>query len=128
MTKPLRIQFIIADGSHARWVRRSETGDTFVTERDIKAHVHAGAHGRAHGSDDHDLAAFARTVADAINAEVQSGHDDRLALIAPAHTLAAIQGHLSKVAEAKVFRTLAKDLVKTPDHALGEWLRPLELG
>ena len=126
MTKPLRIEFVVADGDHARWVRRAETADDFVTVREIKAHAHSGGH--AHGDHDHHAAAFARTVADAINAEAQAGREDRLALVAPAHTLVAIQRGLSVAARAKVFRTLAKDLAKTPDHALGDWLRRLELG
>ena len=122
MTKPLRIQFIIADGAHARWGRRSEDADDFVATRELKAHAHGGG-----GHTDRDHAAFAKVVADAINADAQTGHDDRLALIAPSHTLAAVQHGLTAQARDKVFRTLAKDLAKTPDHALGEWLRPLEL-
>jgi len=126
MTKPLRIQFILADGVHARWVKRSENADDFATIRELKAHAHANG-ARDHG-DDHDHAAFARQVAYAINAEVGAGHYDRLALIAPAHTLAAISQGLAPAARARLFRTLAKDLVQTPDHALADWLRPLEFG
>jgi protein required for attachment to host cells len=125
MTKPLRILFVVADGARARWVRRSVDADAFVTARDIR--VHAGAHsGGDH--DDHEHAAFARQVADAINGEAQFGPHDRLVLIAPAHILVAIQRDLSVVARRKVFRTLAKDLYNIPDSALGDWLRPLELG
>ena len=126
MTKPLRTQFIVADGTHSRWVRRAETADDFVTVREIKTHTFAGGHGHVAG--DHDVAAFARSVAEAINAEAQAGHDDRFAVIAPTRTLAAILADLTPVARAKIRRTLAKDLAGVPDHALGEWLRPLELG
>jgi protein required for attachment to host cells len=120
MTKPLRTQFIVADGAHARWVRRTEGADDFATVRELKAHAHAGG-------DEHEHAAFARQVADAINADAKAGHDDRLVLIALARTLTAISEGLSPAARAKLHCTLAKDLAKTADHALGDWLRPMEL-
>jgi len=126
MTKPLRLLFVIADGAHARLVRRAEDAGAFVTVLTLKAHAHSGGHGRV--AEGHDDAAFARTVADAVNVETQTGRVDRLALVAPAHTLVAIQRGLTVLARGKVFRTLAKDLAKTPDHSLGDWLRPLELG
>ena len=132
MTKPLRIQFIVADGAHARWVKRAEAADDFVTIHELKAHApseHAhDAGGHDNAGRDREHAVFARRVAEAINEEARAGHDDRFALIAPTRMLAAIREHLSGPARARLFRTLAKDLAKTPDHTLGEWLRPLEFG
>ena len=132
MTKPLRIQFIVADSAHARWVKRAGDANDFVTVHELKAHASkahahgAGGHDNAHIDQEH--AAFARQVADSINEEARAAHDDHFALVAPARTLAAITEHLSTGARGRVVRTLAKDLAKTPDHALGDWLRPLELG
>ena len=132
MTKPLRMQFIVADGAHARWLKRAEAADDFITIHELKAHApkahvrDAGGHDNVGGDRGHDD--FAREVADAINDEIRAGHDERFALVAPARTLAAIREHLSAGAQRRLFRTLAKDLAKTPDHALGDWLRPLELG
>ncbi len=37
MTKPLRTQFVIADGSRARWVVRSDHADDFVTVKELEA-------------------------------------------------------------------------------------------
>ena len=125
MTKPLRIEFVVADGDHARWVRRAETADDFVTVREIKAHAHSGGH--AHGDHDHHAAAFARTVADAINAEAQAGREDRLALVAPARMMGALRADLSGPARALVVHEIDKDLTKVGNHDLDAWLRHPDL-
>jgi protein required for attachment to host cells len=144
MSKPLRTEFIIADGGRARWVRRSETADDFTTEREILAAApdHAppqgvvfesssgqrfGVGGRKSAAHIH-AEKFAEEVAEVLNAEAAAGKLDRLALVAPSRTLNAIRGHLTGPARAALARTLAKDLTKTPDHELGEWLRRLERG
>jgi protein required for attachment to host cells len=139
MTSHLTTQFVIADGARARWVRRSETADDFVTSRETKAARRAGGEafegatgrrsavetlGAAHQHGE----AFAREVADEINAEAAKGAFERLAIVAPARTLSAITERLTNVARALLVKTLAKDLSKTPDHEIGTWLRPLELG
>jgi protein required for attachment to host cells len=143
MTKHLRFQFIVADGARARWVRRSENADDFVTTKETKAEPHAPGHpqgvvfegssGRRFSVEERQGAvrehreAFAREVADTISAEVVEGAFERLIIVAPARTLAAIRRRLSGAAKALLGKTLAKDLSKTPDHELGTWLRPLEL-
>ena len=50
----------------------------------------------------------------------------RLAIVAPARVLAQIVRRLSPAAHAKLAKTLARDLTKTPDHKLKAWLKPLE--
>jgi protein required for attachment to host cells len=143
MTKHLKIQFVIADGARARWVRRSENADDFVTSKETKAEPRATGHpegvvfegtmGRrftveeSQGAARQHREAFAREVADTINAEAAEGAFERLAIVAPARTLSAITHHLTKIASALLVKTLAKDLSKTPDHEIGAWLRPLEL-
>jgi protein required for attachment to host cells len=143
MIKPLNTQFVIADGSRARWVVRSETADDFVTIRELAASAHAVGHPQGvvfEGSSGQRFsveeggdavkkhrAAFAGEIAEAINADVLKNGIDRLAVVAPARTLSAIRDGLSAAASAKLAKTLAKDLTKTPDHELGAWLRRLEM-
>lgn len=145
MTAHLKTEFVIADGSHARWVRRSERAqDDFATVRELSAGHRQGGHplgvvfegssGQRFSVEEADEAvrrhaeAFAREVAEQINREAEAGGFERLAIVAPAHTLSAITAHLGAAAKARLVNTLAKDLVKTPDHELGGWLRSLELG
>jgi len=144
MTNHLKIQFVIADGARARWVRRSENADDFVTTKETKAEPRARGHpegvvfegvaGRSFtveeslGAVRQHHEAFAREVAETINAEAAQGAFERLAIVAPARTLRAITHHLTKAANDLVVKTLAKDLSKTPDHEIGAWLRPMELG
>jgi protein required for attachment to host cells len=139
----LKLQFVVADGARARWVRRSAIADDFVTSKETKADrqsggesqgvVFEGTSGRRFTVEERRGAvrerreAFAREVAATLNAEAVAGEFERLAIVAPARTLNAITHHLSSAASAKLVTTLAKDLSKTPDHALGAWLRPLEL-
>ena len=144
MTNHPRIQFVVADGARARWVRRSETADDFVTINESKAEpkdggepqgvVFTGTSGRRanvaerQGAVREHREAFAREVADEINTRAAEGAFERLAIVAPARTLNAITEHLTTAASALLVKTLAKDLSKTPDHEIGTWLRPMELG
>jgi protein required for attachment to host cells len=142
--KPLRTEFIIADGARARWVKRAENADDFVTIKELKAgrrpqgktkgvvfdsttHRGYGMEARADAVLEHS-AMFAKQVAEAINVDADRQDLERLVIAAPARTLAAISDHLSAAAKAKLAKTLAKDLTKTPDHELKDWLHPLELG
>jgi len=144
MTAHLKIQFVVADGARARWVTRSEAADDFKTTSELHAKPHSAGHPqgavfdsstgrpsavepRADAVRHHDEA-FAREIADALNTQAAAGAFERLALVAPSHTLNAITEHLNTGAKAKLVKTLAKDLSKTPDHELGAWLRTLELG
>jgi len=142
MLKPLRTRFVIADGGRARWVTRSPDADDFVTTRELSAEprtrgepqgvaFESATHGRFN-IEERDSAVrahrarFAQSVADAINVEAEARAFERLAVIAPARVLSAIRQRLSSTANARLAKTLAKDLTKTPDHELGSWLRPLE--
>ena len=136
MTHPLKTLFVIADGSRARWVRRSETADDFVTVEEMKAgdagdddpqgqHAHGNEPETAHKAR---RAAFAREVAAALNAQAGRQGFIRLAVVAPAHTLGDIKGGLNTTTRALLAGELAKDLTKVPDHELATWLRPLEIG
>lgn len=142
--KPLNTQFVIADGGRARWVKRSDHADDFVTVRELTAApsfkggpggvAFEGGSGQRFTIAEKDDAVrqrrlrFAGEVAEAINAEALAGGIQRLAVVAPARVLGAIREQLNPEASARLARTLSKDLTKTPDHELGEWLRPLEQG
>ena len=142
--RPLKTSFVIADGARARWVKHSDSADDFVTVRELSvAHPHHGhPQGAAleassaqhfeveakHGTVQQQRVRFAEDVAAAINEEAMAGSLDRLAVVAPARILAAIRQRLCAEANARLARTLSKDLTKTPDHELGHWLRPLARG
>ena len=140
--KPLNTQFVIADGARARWVKRSDHADDFVTIKELSASSEPVRHPQGvafatHSSQRfnteekadavrlHKLR-FAEEVADAINAEAVAGKLERLAVVAPARMLGAIRQRLCPEANARLAQTLSKDLTKTPDHELGGWLRRLE--
>lgn len=144
MPKPLRTQFVIADGGRARWVRRSPDADDFVTTRELQSA--APSHGPPQGvvfasaggprstvqekrsqAQERRLH-FSGVIADELNAQAAAHAFERLAIVAPARVLSAISQRLSPAAAAKLVRALPKDLTKTPDHQLGAWLRPLERG
>ena len=142
-----KILFVLADGAHARMVRRSaETGD-FVTVREIDggghlraAHVKAKSHpsGRSFQS-----ASPSRSAVGADDPYRQVKMDFMGRIAEAAETLAAEDGSAGVVLIAtrrllpelrrdmgsgvRVLGQLAKDLIKVPDHALVEWLGPLEM-
>lgn len=138
----LRTAFLLADNAHARWVRRSDTADDFVTILEMRAEHAPPTHPegvvfesgggrfnvepRREAVEKHRYR-FADTVAQAVNADVAEGDLERLCLIAPARTLAAIRRGLTSEASARIVHVLAKDLIKTPDHKLRHWLHELEL-
>ena len=142
--RPLKTLFVVADGGRARWIRRSETADDFVTVHELTAApdtrgepdgvAFEGSSGQRFNIGEKNDAVqqhrlrFAIEVAKAINVEVTAGRVERLALVAPARMLTAIRERLCPMASAKLARTLNKDLTKTPDHALGTRLRELERG
>lgn len=138
----LRTDFLVADNAHARWVRRSGPGGDFATVKELHAAPAAPHHpqgvafesGGARFSIEERVEAvarrryrFAETLAEAINQRAADGDIQRLCLVAPPRTLAAIRRRLSSAAEAALVHVLAKDLTKTPDHELGGWFNALEL-
>lgn len=138
----MRTDFLLADNAHARWVRRSETADGFVTVEEMHVQPAARPHpqgvafesggGRFNieekrGAVDKRRYRFAESLAEAINARTANGDLDRLCVAAPPRTLNAIRRQLTPEAQAKLAHVLAKDLTKTPDRQLRDWLRKLEL-
>jgi protein required for attachment to host cells len=139
---PLHTDFLLADNAHARWVRRSDPANDFVTVQEMHVQPAVRPHpqgvafesggGRFNieerrGAVQTRRYRFAKTLAETINAKAANGALDRLCLAAPARTLAAIRRQLSPDAQARLAHVLAKDLTKTPDHELRTWLQDMEL-
>lgn len=138
-----RMLFLVADGGSARWIARDHENQHFSTERETHAR-HKPAAGQAgtvvesvgherHGLGERvDLAVrrreqFAAELAADLEREVKRSRWESLALVAPPRMLQALEKALSGPMRTKVHARLGKDLVKVGDHALGEWLSPLEL-
>jgi protein required for attachment to host cells len=142
MPPALRTEFLVADNAHARWVRRSTGGADFATVQELHADpappaepqgvVFESGGGRFNVEEGRRAVErrryrFSGVLAEAINARAAKDEFDRLCLVAPARTLAEIRRQLTPEASRKLVHTLAKDLTKTPDHALRTWLGALEL-
>jgi protein required for attachment to host cells len=136
------IDFLVTDSAHARWVRRSESSEDFVTVEELAAPTAPAGHpqgvafesggGRFNIEERREAVArrryrLADTLADAINRKAAHHQIQRLSLIGPPRTLAAIRRRLTPEAQAMVVGTLHKDLTKTPDHELGAWLNAIPL-
>jgi len=145
MPRPRNLVYLIADGAHARFVVRSESGD-FVAIRQIDgserledARVqlrgeHAGRSfesvggarhgvGRSEGVYQRVKGAFAREAAGMLNKLAEARACDGVVLVAPKRLLPLLRRDVGPA--VSVVAEIAKDLTKTPDHELGRWLTPL---
>lgn len=113
-----RVIYVVADGGKVRFLHDSQGEMRDVT--DFDQHDHEGTPGKMpSGSTPADQAkdAFARVVAERINAAVQAGNKlDGIVLAAPAPVLHEIRESLSKPAQAKIIKTFVKDLINIPAH------------
>ncbi len=150
MPKDRKLLIVIADGAHVRFVRPADDNalHTEAGADSASAHQRSSDLGSDHpgGSFHSDSSAhhamtprhdphtlekekFAKLVADQLNAAASRDEFHELVVVAPAHTLHGIQEELNTTTKALVVGTLAKDLVKTPDHELWphvrEWVRPV---
>jgi protein required for attachment to host cells len=150
MPKHRKLCFVVADGGHARFLRPAEDFALHTFEALDSSTVHKKDHdlvsdreGRAfEGSgpgrsaftprhDPHEMAKerFAQTVAKRINEESAAETFTELVIVAPATVMTELTDSLDTTTSAKLIGRLAKDLVKTPDHALyphlKEWVRPV---
>jgi protein required for attachment to host cells len=142
---------VIADGGHARFVRPASDNALHTFEAVDSTNVHKRDHdlvsdrpGRAFESgaaarhaytprtDPHDQAKdqFVQLVAGRVNEDSAADVFNELVVVAPAHVLTELTDALDAPAKAKLLGSLAKDLVKTPDHELWphltEWVRPVQ--
>jgi protein required for attachment to host cells len=136
------VDFLVTDNARARWVCRSAASEDFVTVEELTAepeprHLPHGVAfesggGRFNIEEKRGAVArrryrFADTLAKAINDKAAHHQIQRLSLVGPPRTLAAIRRRLTPEAQAVVVGTLHKDLTKTPDHELGAWLNAIPL-
>ena len=114
------IVYVAADGGKVRFLHDAQGEMRDVT--DLKADGHEDSPGKRPPETDPRRAAkegFARNVADRINAMVAHGANVAgFVIAAPAPIMHDIRAHLSKPAEAKVLKTLLKDLTNIPAHDL----------
>ncbi|MFT9361324.1 host attachment protein [Acetobacter okinawensis] len=114
------VVYVVADGGKVRFLHDAQGEMRDVS--DVKAEGHEDTPGKLPPETAPRTAAkegFARNVADRINAMV--AHGDKVAgfvIAAPAPVMHDIRAHLSKPAEAKVIKTLIKDLTNIPAHDL----------
>ena len=149
MVQHRNLCFVIADGGRARLVKPAadnalhtiesldsdslhKQSSDLGSDRPGRAHESASPmrHAIAPKTDPHDLekVRFAHVVGERVKEASQAGDFNELVLVAPPHVLAEMMGMLDQPTEAKVIGTLAKDLVKVPDHELyphlKQWVRP----
>jgi len=142
---PNKLIYLLADGAHARLVEQSNETGHFVTLRTldgaaalevVRAEQRDEPPGRSfesgsaarHGVGREDAyrrakSDFAHRAASALNRELAREKRDGVVLVAPARLLPALREHL----HAPLVAELAKDLIKVPDHDLGQWLHPLSV-
>jgi protein required for attachment to host cells len=141
--------FVIADGGQARLVKPAGDNALHTVERLESESLHkrsgdliSDKPGRAFESasptrhaveprnDPHEMekVRFAHVLGERIKEASAAGQFNELVLVAPSQVLAEMMSMLDKPTEAKVVGTLAKDLVKVPDHELyphlRQWVRP----
>ena len=141
---------VISDGEHARFVKLAEDNALRTEFCFDSASAHkrssdlgsdkpgrgfesaaAGRHAVNQRHDLHELEKdkFSRYVGQRINEARASGGFDELIVVAPSRALAQIRETLQRATKDKLIGTLAKDLVKVPDHELRphlkEWIQPI---
>lgn len=143
MPYPNRLMFVLADGAHARFVKRNRDTGAFLTVRELdgahrlktlRRELRASHPGRSHesgaparhgvGREDYFRQAKEAFVAQVAREATEFATvGDMLVVVAPARLVLALREQLG----ARVAAVLNKDLVKTPDHELGRWLEPVIL-
>jgi protein required for attachment to host cells len=150
MPQQHKLCIVIADGGHARFVRPAADNALHTFEAVDSATVHKKDHdlvsdrpGRAFESgspgrhsytprqDPHETEKdrFTQAVARRVNEDSAADEFNELVVVAPPHVLSELTGALDGLTKAKLLGSLAKNLVKTPDHELWphlkEWVRPV---
>ncbi len=137
-----RLIYLLADGAHARFVERSTDTGHYVTVRRIdgtkaletlraeqrderagRSIESVGGARHAVGREDayrRAKAAFASQAAETLNQIVERKPVEGVVLVAPSRLIPVLREQLSP--RVPIAKTVAKNLIKTPDHELGEWL------
>ena len=141
--------FVIADGSHARFVYPAGDNALHTAEAVDSANAHKQTHdlvsdrqGRTFESgsltrhaftprhDPHEMekTRFAHWVGERVKEAADAGSFEAFVLVAPSHVLNEIIDTLDGPTKTRLSGTLAKDLANVPDHELWphlkEWVRP----
>ena len=150
MPQNRKLCFVIADGGHARFVQPAQDNALRTIEAVDSATLHKRDHdlvsdraGRSfessssarhaytprHDAHVQEKIRFAHLVAERITEESAADLFNELVIVAPSTVLSELTGALDAPTRAKLLGTLAKDLVKVPDHELWphlkEWVRPV---
>lgn len=145
-----KLCFVIADGGHARFVRPAADNALHTLEAIDSTTVHkkdqdlvsdqpgrdyesgtTARHAYTPRHDPHEMAKdrFTLAIAKKVNEASAAEEFDELIVVAPSHVLDELTGALDVPTKAKLRGSLAKDLVKTPDHELlphlKQWARPV---
>jgi protein required for attachment to host cells len=145
MARHRKLIYVLADGAHARFVERSAETHDFKTLRSMDGTQRLDAvrqeqrdegAGRSFESDNkarHAVGAedpyrkvkteFVSAVAETLNEMLANGGWEAVVLAAPDRLLKVLREGVSPRVE--IAGEVAKDLTKTPDHDLGEWLNAL---
>jgi protein required for attachment to host cells len=147
MARRPKLLYVLADGAHARFVEQSAETNAFVTvgrmdgsqrletvraeQRDeqVGRSFESGSAAR-HGVGRDDAyrrakEAFAADVAKTLLALLGRTAPQGVVLVAPPRLLRVLRDGIGSA--APIVAELGKDLTKTPEHELGQWLLPLSL-
>lgn len=126
-----KLLFLIVDGVRARFVRQEPGAERFSTIREIEGQapdkrpkVEPAAWPSPNPEDGFNRKTdpFAAEVAD-LAASLSPDGEDGVALVAPGRMVPALRRHLH--GRLQVAAVLPRDLTRTPDEELGQWLGPL---
>jgi protein required for attachment to host cells len=149
--KTIRAWVLIADGAHAKILKRSSSGlkplsgltfdidlpasHEILTDRPGRTFESEGPtrHAKANPTDPHRelKRAFAKMIAGVLKAKLADKQYDQLVMVAPPTTLGDLRSALPKNVRERIITELAHDLVKTPHSQLWHQLSrelPGELG
>ena len=147
MARRRKLLYVLADGAHARFVEQSAETKAFATvhrmdgtgrletlraeQRDEQAGrcIESGSAARhAVGRDDayrRAKEAFVADVAKALDELLGRTTQQGVVLVAPPRLVRVLRDGIGS--SAPIVAELGKDLTRTTDHELGQWLLPLSL-
>jgi len=151
MPRHRKVCFVIADGGHARFVQPAADNGLhtiaavdsvtvhkrdrdLVSDRSGRSFESASAARHAytprHDPHEQEKTRFTHLVANRINEEREADLFNELVVVAPPSVLTELTDALDAPTKAVLLGTLAKDLVKVPDHELWphlkQWARPVQ--
>ena len=145
MARQRKLLYVLADGAHARFVERLAETHDYKTMRTLdgsrrldqlreeQRDESAGRSFESANSARHAVGVedpyrkvkndFVAGVAEQLNETLKHGDWEGVVLAAPDRLLGVLRDSVSK--HITIVGEVAKDLIKTPDHELGQWLDAL---